>query len=1160
MFLVVLCAVFTSVTVQAQEQILLGWQFRTSALGGTTVSGDSLTYTSTNHASGIKSSVLSRGAGFKEYNYANSFACTTKVILDTYQTSLAQNGYIEFTFQPKDDFASSLSTLKAKLRRSTNGGDATWYRWRYSINGGDFKDLSEDRSFTADNQGVIQSPVDLTGKEDLQLIAANSIVKFRLYVWGYTVGVGTGVFAVGRSSNNTDYGITIEGKVYDYNQVINSTIQQAYFTDQKKIAKGEASEVIINKLIYNINQTPAGEDIHMSIYMISHQGVLNALKVAEQRGVNLHMIVDMSRSDSQVANATSLPWLQANLPDSEIITCVNDVSSNAINHHKFVLFSKVLTQEGVLSNVTFQTSNNFTVSDTKKIQDALMFNSSGIYQAFLRNWNTIKTYATSGMSSGFVYNTFNENDVKLAFFPKRGTGVNTNEDDVVESLNAISNVSASKIRIAMSDWSDSRPAIIDKLIQLRNQGANIEVFAKDAAGTQTKVKLRQLQALGATVRIFNLEEGAAAKLNIHAKMMLIEGDWNGKINAKVIITGSHNYTDGALKTNNEVLVTLTNSTLFSEYSQYFEEIKKIVPVVPVFQLDLKSIDLTSGNNSNVATFNSTASVGGVVNAFVSRGAGLKGNTGLPEGYSSSHQYVYTAETKSTFANAFDRDEYLQIQFETKNAVKSSLNRIEWIIRKSAATAATHYRWYYSINSAEKSDFKPINAVDQAFVHDATAAVQPEINLSEIPELQSIGSNTKIYFRLYIIGGINTSSTFAFRNLNGIPGFNLFGDVDNDLTESLLGWGLSTSNNGSRAEGNEVAITSNITHANIKPSSLKRGSGLNANPEYNVTLQRGFTAVSSNVVTTLEEAENYGNYFTFDISPKANVALSLKALHANLRRSSAGGNKYLWRYKINDGEFVDLTSEVTFTSTNTNGVYQPVVDLAGITALQNVKADSIVFRLYVWGFNTANSGTFAIGRSADSYDLALQIQGTSTITNPLPVTLAAFEASKLNNTVKLRWTTASEQNNSHFDVLKSSDGKDWSLLTTISGAGNSSTKIDYQYMDNNPFVGMNYYQLKQIDFDGKSTPSKVLNINFDNLKVVSGISVNYLNEKLTVFTNDRVFNNRILQVYNINGQLITIKDVSKMNGDIVLPISLTPGIYILSISSDNGISTTKFKAN
>ena len=69
-------------------------------------------------------------------------------------------------------------------------------------------------------------------------------------------------------------------------------------------------------------------------------------------------------------------------------------------------------------------------------------------------------------------------------------------------------------------------------------------------------------------------------------------------------------------------------------------------------------------------------------------------------------------------------------------------------------------------------------------------------------------------------------------------------------------------------------------------------------------------------------------------------------------------------------------------------------------------------------------------------------------------------------VKLKWSTASEQNNDYFTIEKSKDGLDYIIVTTLPGAGNSVYKIDYQAVDRDIEPGILYYRLKQTDINGE----------------------------------------------------------------------------------------------
>jgi hypothetical protein len=102
--------------------------------------------------------------------------------------------------------------------------------------------------------------------------------------------------------------------------------------------------------------------------------------------------------------------------------------------------------------------------------------------------------------------------------------------------------------------------------------------------------------------------------------------------------------------------------------------------------------------------------------------------------------------------------------------------------------------------------------------------------------------------------------------------------------------------------------------------------------------------------------------------------------------------------------------------------------------------------------------------------------------PLPITLIHFKADKLDgDIVALNWTTASEINNEYFEIQRSNDAMNWIPVAQINGAGNSSAEINYQYLDYAPFSEVNYYRLKQVDFNGTYEYSWIISIDIDKNK-------------------------------------------------------------------------------
>lgn len=88
------------------------------------------------------------------------------------------------------------------------------------------------------------------------------------------------------------------------------------------------------------------------------------------------------------------------------------------------------------------------------------------------------------------------------------------------------------------------------------------------------------------------------------------------------------------------------------------------------------------------------------------------------------------------------------------------------------------------------------------------------------------------------------------------------------------------------------------------------------------------------------------------------------------------------------------------------------------------------------------------------------------TTELPVELISFSAEREQENIELRWSTATEINNKGFYVEHSTDLRSWKEIGFIEGVGNSQTTQHYNFIDDKPIDGKNYYRLKQIDLDGK----------------------------------------------------------------------------------------------
>lgn len=99
---------------------------------------------------------------------------------------------------------------------------------------------------------------------------------------------------------------------------------------------------------------------------------------------------------------------------------------------------------------------------------------------------------------------------------------------------------------------------------------------------------------------------------------------------------------------------------------------------------------------------------------------------------------------------------------------------------------------------------------------------------------------------------------------------------------------------------------------------------------------------------------------------------------------------------------------------------------------------------------------------------------------LPVELLSFNGSlDENQQIVLKWATATENNNSHFLLEKSSDGLDFQFVTEVQGAGNSSEETRYAFTDTEPLTGTSYYRLTQVDLDGQTEVFDILAVQVED---------------------------------------------------------------------------------
>ena len=175
-----------------------------------------------------------------------------------------------------------------------------------------------------------------------------------------------------------------------------------------------------------------------------------------------------------------------------------------------------------------------------------------------------------------------------------------------------------------------------------------------------------------------------------------------------------------------------------------------------------------------------------------------------------------------------------------------------------------------------------------------------------------------------------------------------------------------------------------------------------------------------------------------------------------------------------------------------------------------------------------------------------VTGLSTWTgvsqSTLPITFSRPLQAKQNlNTIHITWSVASQTNNEKYIIEHSLNGKDFAAIGEIKGDGNDITERHYEHNHRAPSPGINYYRIKQADYDGKYTHSNIASVQYEGGEKLFKIYPNPSSNQLTVEARGRNRNGSF-QIYNSIGLLV--KEVSINNSDKVNVSSLPQGIYYI----------------
>lgn len=179
---------------------------------------------------------------------------------------------------------------------------------------------------------------------------------------------------------------------------------------------------------------------------------------------------------------------------------------------------------------------------------------------------------------------------------------------------------------------------------------------------------------------------------------------------------------------------------------------------------------------------------------------------------------------------------------------------------------------------------------------------------------------------------------------------------------------------------------------------------------------------------------------------------------------------------------------------------------------------------------------------------------------LPVELTDFTVTTDHKQAYLTWQTISEINNDFFAVEHSTDGISFTKIGKIKGNGTTTNRQAYSFVHANPVHGLNYYRLKQFDFDGAFEYSET---NVISLEKSGGIHIfpTLVTESITIDRRTDQATDAEISIYKMTGELVLVRQlpatVARVNFNLT---QLNRGNYVIRLQTNQEIISSIFYKN
>jgi hypothetical protein len=391
-----------------------------------------------------------------------------------------------------------------------------------------------------------------------------------------------------------------------------------------------------------------------------------------------------------------------------------------------------------------------------------------------------------------------------------------------------------------------------------------------------------------------------------------------------------------------------------------------------------------------------------------------------------------------------------------------------------------------------------------------------------------GNNSPVIRNNIIYGGTSIPTGGISLWVSGATAFSNTIIEGNEIYNNAFGITLLSSSNGII---NAIVKDNKIYNNNINPNALVSGSGINVNG----------SPTNEPIIT---RNEIYGNWWGITIQNGTTVQAGPNPNIGNIENTDTTDDGMNIIYNnVQGADTFDIYNNCT------NDVYAQNNDwrVYDSTAIENHvyhKVDNAVHGLIKF----------------------------MPFSNVIPVELTSFTASMIDGNIMLNWATATELNNSGFEVERcalSAERQAWEKIGFVNGKGTSTEIHNYSFVDENPETGKSFYRLKQIDYDGTYTYSTIAEVNF-GLPVQFSLEQNYPNPFNPVTSIKYAISSLStgqagkqfvqLKIFDVIGnEVATLVNDEKPAGNYEIAFDasgLSSGVYFYKIASGNFVETKK----